>query len=145
MFLRRFGIAGFALAVGACQSVSPAAPRDSGGNLRSYVADVQRLNAQGAPKAIRGVCVSACTIYLGVKNVCVEPTAQLWFHAAHLPGDSSPDTLGSLEMLAFYPPRVREWIIQSGALVSTGFDNSKMLSGKDLTSLGVPACPSSDR
>ncbi|MBG0810031.1 hypothetical protein IY145_11645 [Methylosinus sp. H3A] len=121
-----------------------APPRDAGGNLRSYVADVQRLNAEGAPKAIRGVCASACTIYLGVKNVCVERTAQLWFHAAHLPGDSHPDALGSLEMLAFYPPRVREKVIRSGAFDSTDFDNSKSISGEELISMGVPACRSAD-
>jgi hypothetical protein len=114
--------------------------RDSGGNLRAYVEEVKRLNAQGAPKTIRGVCVSACTIFLGVKKVCVEPTAQLWFHAAHLPRGGDTDALGSLEMLSYYPPRVREWAIRFQALESVDFDDTKMLTGEQLAHMGVPRC-----
>jgi hypothetical protein len=129
-----------ALVVCACQH-SPLAPTgDSGGNLRAYVAEVRRLNAEGAPKAIRGRCASACTIFLGVKNVCVEPTAQLWFHAAHFPNDRRLDPLGSLEMLAFYPPRIREWVIHTGALESVDFDEAKKLTGEQLVLMGVAPC-----
>lgn len=127
-------------AVGACQSVPFAGLHDSGGSLRAFAADVRRLNAEGATKAIRGACASACTIYLGVKNVCVEPNAQLWFHAAHLPGDAHPDPLGSLEMLSYYPPRVREWVIRTQALESVDFDDTKKLTGEQLVLMGVPPC-----
>lgn len=128
-------------AAGACQNVPFAPLQDSGGNLRGYVAEVRRLNAEGGSKAIRGVCASACTIYLGVKNVCVEPTAQFWFHAAHLPGDARPDPLGSLEMLSYYPPRVREWVIRRQALESVDFDDAKKLTGEQLVLMGVAPCP----
>ncbi|WP_036293032.1 hypothetical protein [Methylosinus sp. PW1] len=137
MSARRSSLA-LALLLAGCQGAS--VTRDAGGNLRAYMDEARRLDARGAQKAIRGVCASACTIYLGLRNVCVEPGAQLWFHAAHLPDDPSPDSLGSLEMLAFYPPRVREWVMRSGALDSTDFDKAKMLSGEALIAMGVPAC-----
>lgn len=135
-----FGVIVLAIALGGCRNVSFTPLLDSGGNLRGYVAEVQRLNAKGSSKAIRGVCASACTIYLGVKNVCVEPTAQLWFHAAHLPNDSHPDPLGSLEMLSYYPPSIRDWAIRTGALENTGFDEAKKLTGEQLVLMGVAPC-----
>lgn len=134
------GALAIALAAGACQNVSFGRLQDSGGNLRGYVAEVRRLNAEGASKAIRSICASACTIFLGVKKVCVEPTAQLWFHAAHLPSDTRPDALGSLEMLSYYPPRVREWVIRTQALESIDFDDAKKLTGEQLVLMGVAPC-----
>ena len=79
---------------------------------------------------ISGVCASACTMYLGVKNVCVEPDAEVWFHAAHVPGDHRPDPLGSLQMLSYYPKKVRAWAIQVGALEGTEWDGSSVLTGR---------------
>ncbi len=136
----RRGSVALALMLAGCQGAPLATPRDAGGNLRAYIDEARRLDARGAPKAIRGVCASACTIFLGLRNVCVEPGAQFWFHAAHLPDDPRPDSLGSLEMLAFYPPRVREWVMRSGALDNTDFDRAKMLSGEALIAMGVSAC-----
>ncbi len=129
------------VAVAACRNARFDESSDSGGNLREYAAQVNRLNAQGAAKVIRGVCASACTILLGVKKVCVEPTAELWFHAAHLPGVDQPDSLGSLEMLSFYPPPVREWAIRTQAIESVDFNASKKLSGEQLIGMGISPCP----
>lgn len=129
-----------ALAVCACQQSSFEPAGDAGGNLRAYVAEVRRLNAEGASKAISGRCASACTIFLGVKNVCVAPTAQLLFHAAHFPNDTRPDPVGSLEMLSFYPPSIREWVIRTRALESVDFDDAKRLTGEQLVLMGVTPC-----
>src|SRR4051794_40359078 len=46
---------------------------DTGGNIRAYAAEISRLNRTGSPKVISGVCASACTMYLGVRKVCVHP------------------------------------------------------------------------
>jgi hypothetical protein len=133
-----FGVIGM---MGCTTQIIPlGSPLDSGGHLQSYIAEVRRLNAEASTKAIRGVCVSACTIYLGVKNVCVDPTAQVWFHAAHLPGDNRPNSLGSLEMLSYYPPSVRAWAIRTRALESTDLQDAKKLTGEQLIRMGVRSC-----
>jgi hypothetical protein len=144
LFMKRFFSAHAAclfLVLCACRGENLAPTQDLGGNLHAYVADVRRLDASGAAKAIRGVCASACTIYLGARKVCVEPDAQLWFHAAHLPGDTDPDPIGSLEMLSYYPTRVRDWAIRQKALETTELDGARMLDGESLIRMGVPRCP----
>jgi hypothetical protein len=143
-FAKAFVLAALALESGGCapsglRSSEPWPAVDGGGNLRGYFAEVKRLNAQRAGKRIDGDCVSACTAFLGVKNVCVTPAARLWFHAASLPG-AAPDALGSLEMLSYYPPRVRAWAIRTGALESVTFRETKVLTGEQLVLMGVAAC-----
>src|SRR4051794_38829326 len=113
---------------------------DAGGNIRAYAADVSRLNRTGAKKVISGVCASACTMYLGVKNMCIEPDAEVWFHAAHLPGEDRPDPLGSLQMLSYYPKKVRAWAIQVGALEKTEWDGANVLTGRQLIGMGLASC-----
>src|SRR4051794_79927 len=115
---------------------------DLGGHIRAYVAAIAHLNRTGAAKVISGVCASACTMYLGVRNVCVEPDAELWFHAAHLPGEDRADPLGSLKMLSYYPRKVRGWAIQTGALEKTKWDGTKVLTGRQLIQMGIPRCRS---
>jgi hypothetical protein len=113
---------------------------DTGGNIRAYAAEVSRLNRSQSVKVISGVCASACTMYLGVKKVCVEPDAEIWFHAAQLPGDNRPDPLGSLKMLSYYPRKVRTWAIQTGALEKTEWDGANVLTGRQLINMGVARC-----
>ncbi len=143
-FTKAFALAAIALASGGCapsglRSSEPRPAVDSGGNLRAYIAEVKRLNARGADKRIDSACISACTVFLGAKNVCVTPTARLWFHAASLQG-AAPDALGSLEMLSYYPPRVRAWAIRTRALESVTFDETRVLTGEQLALMGVAAC-----
>jgi len=123
----------------ACNSPGPEA-RDAGGNLHAYAAEARRLNARGEGKIIAGDCVSSCTLYLAVQQVCVEKSARLWFHAPHRPGDARPDGLGALDMLAHYPKEVRAWAIRVHALESADFDPAHSLSGEELIAMGVRAC-----
>ena len=48
-----------------------------------FVAIVRRYNASGEPFRIEGICKSACTMFLGIRNVCVERGATLMFHVGH--------------------------------------------------------------
>ncbi|MDB5651079.1 MAG: hypothetical protein JWL62_2599 [Hyphomicrobiales bacterium] len=114
---------------------------DRGGNLRAYVTDVARLNRDQLEKRIGGLCASACTVYLGVKKVCVEPDAEVWFHAAFLPGSTKPDPTGSLEMLSYYPPNVRRWAIARGALEQIEWSTDHKLTGDQLIAMGLRRCP----
>lgn len=135
---------GFALllltvAVGSASAREIVEP-DHGGPLAIYRAEARRLDAAGEALAIRGLCASACTIFLGLRKVCVAPGAVFWFHAARLPGAQAPDPLATLEMLSSYPPAVRDWAIRVKALESLDFDGAKALSGDDLIRMGLPRC-----
>lgn len=114
---------------------------DRGGQIRFYI---QKLAAaSGQLHEIRGDCMSACTIWLGHKPVCVAPDATLWFHQASDPNlevvNGNPwhwkSETGNLALSTFYPPRVL-------AVVRTWLESPEFhtLSGRELIALGIPEC-----
>jgi hypothetical protein len=56
-----------------------------GGKLEPYENLIAQANATGELFRIQGTCKSACTMFLAIRNVCVEPSAQLMFHAGVTP------------------------------------------------------------
>ncbi len=116
-------------------------PLDRGGRIGDYVERI--VAASGRRHAIRGDCMSACTIWLGHKGTCVTPDAMLWFHGANDPlramRDGNPwrtiSEKGNAALLAWYPPRVRA--VVRPWLRSPEY---RTLSGAQLIALGVPAC-----
>src|SRR5438552_1890279 len=52
-----------------------------GGAFAPYEAKIAQENSSGELFRIQGKCKSACTMFLGIRNVCVERSAQLLFHA----------------------------------------------------------------
>jgi hypothetical protein len=112
-----------------------------GGPLAKYAPIVAEFNASGERFRIEGVCQSACTMFLGIRNVCVERDATLKFHAGHdIKADvTGPDTLASRRMLATYSDKLRSYLI-SGHHMDTGEFFS--LSGAELIDrFGYPECP----
>ncbi|HZZ59809.1 MAG TPA: hypothetical protein VFE63_01365 [Roseiarcus sp.] len=87
------------------------------------------------PIRILGRCESACTEFLGARQVCVSPNARFMFHAAHNL-DGSRNEQGVLVMLASYPPSLREWLYERGGLTARRINAT----GRDLIALGVPSC-----
>ena len=57
-------------------------PYSKGGRTRDFAVDVERHRRSGELFRITGHCQSACTMFLALPNVCVEPSATLLFHAA---------------------------------------------------------------
>jgi hypothetical protein len=53
---------------------------DMGGSLQSRQTKIRIMRRQGQRVEIRGRCYSACTMYLGLPDVCVAPDAVLGFH-----------------------------------------------------------------
>ena len=45
--------------------------------MPDFVAIVRQYNMSDEPFRIEGMCKSACTLFLGVRNVCVERSATL--------------------------------------------------------------------
>ena len=115
-------------------------PRDSGGWVHDYRNKVLRANLHNERIEIRGTCISACTMWLGAKNLCVAPDAMFWFHAARDPIIGWTDPGGSALMMSMYPLAVSRWAQKEGALLRLEFSVRHMLTGEDLIAMGVQKC-----
>ena len=66
-------------------------PWSKGGKTKDFAVDVEQYRRSGELFRITGHCQSACTMFLALRNVCVEPSARLLFHAGasrlHAPHD----------------------------------------------------------
>src|SRR5581483_12322211 len=58
-------------------------PYAMGGWIEDFQPVIDRYNASGELFRIQGHCQSLCTMFLGLRNVCVERSAELLFHAGH--------------------------------------------------------------
>lgn len=110
-------------------------PFDGGGNVFAYYSHTQEANFRPSRTVIAGVCASACTMKLGIRNVCVSPDATLLFHQASNNGIRSE--LGTRLMLSAYPSCIRQWVLRTGALNSSFLT---ALSGRQAIAMGMPPC-----
>jgi hypothetical protein len=93
--------------------------RGEGGYVPDFVAIVRQYNASGEPFRIEGVCKSACTLFLGIHNVCVERSATLMFHAGH--DVTGPDTRASRAALYRYNEALRRYLLEGHYLDTDTF------------------------
>ena len=49
--------------------------------FRRFHSDRADMAKTGKPFKIEGSCQSACTLFLKLRSVCIDPSAQLYFHA----------------------------------------------------------------
>ena len=95
---------------------------DIGGRIGNYVETYQRARQTGELVVIDGVCLSACTLVLGIvppDRICITRRATLGFHAAWLPGPRGRpvrSAAGTQALWEYYPPNVRRWIEARGGL-----------------------------
>lgn len=95
---------------------------DNGGRMGDYTARFLQLRQSGERVVIDGVCLSACTMVLGLvprDRICATGRAVLGFHAAWQPDGNggritSPPATEAL--MRTYPPSVRAWIARRGGL-----------------------------
>jgi hypothetical protein len=97
---------------------------DPGGVIVKYVEKYSDMRDAGTKVVISGMCVSACTLLLGVvrpENVCVMPEAYLGFHSASTitREKGKPDIIEhapefSLLEFNMYPATVRAYLAKQG-------------------------------
>jgi hypothetical protein len=110
---------------------------DVGGRIGHYVDQYSSVRSSGERVVIDGVCLSACTLVLGIvprERICVTRRATLGFHAAWMPGPQGRpvrSAAGTQALWELYPAHVRRWIQSRGGL------SSKMmfLRGRELMSM----------
>ena len=116
---------------------------DRGGAVDKRAAIIKRYRARGTHIEIRGdYCLSACTMYLSLPNLCIAPDTEFGFH-----GPSSPHYGIGLAPAAFehwsrviadhYPRPLRDWYLVIGRNRIVGFHTK---SGSELIQMGIPSC-----
>jgi len=100
----------------------------NGGRFAAYDPIVAAHKRSGELFRIQGHCQSACTLFLGIRNVCVERSAQLLFHAGNDRSGRISAT-STQHMLNAYKPRLRQYLVSGGHTQTQAFHT---LSGGDL-------------
>jgi hypothetical protein len=114
---------------------------DVGGRIGAYVDQYTAARNAGERVVIDGVCLSACTLVLGIvprSRICVTRKATLGFHAAWMPGPEGrpvPSAVGTQALWEIYPSHVKRWISSRGGLSS----KMKFLRGRELFAM-YPEC-----
>ena len=114
---------------------------DIGGQIGPYINQYSAVRNSGEWVAIDGVCLSACTLVLGIvppNRICVTRNAILGFHSAWKPDSSGRPVLslaGTRRLWDIYPQNIRHWINTRGGLSHT----MRYLRGAELMAM-YPEC-----
>jgi len=88
-------------------------PHGAGGRFAVYYPIIAKYNKSGELFHIEGFCRSACTLFLSIRNVCVERGAFLSFHAG--PDRKTKkwvrNSSSTRAMLAAYKPELRRYLL----------------------------------
>jgi len=81
-----------------------------GGWIQKFQPEIDRANASGELFRIKGHCQSNCTLFLGLRNVCVERSATLLFHAGH-DRQRNINAGSTQRMLSAYNAALRQYVM----------------------------------
>ena len=100
---------------------------------------VQQYNRTGELFRIEGECRSSCTELLAIKNVCIDPSATLEFHAALLRPDQPVDPGRNQQMVSHYNSSLRSFVLANHYMDSWTFHP---ISGSEMIrKFGYRRCP----
>jgi hypothetical protein len=113
---------------------------DNGGRMGDYAARFLQVRQSGERVVIDGVCLSACTMVLGLvprDRICATGRAVFGFHAAWQPdgnGGRIPSAPATAALMQTYPASVRAWIARRGGLTPKMI----FMRGRDLGGVVAP-------
>lgn len=114
-------------------------PWAMGGKYARFDPVVAQYNSSGEPFRIQGHCQSSCTLFLSIRNVCIEPSATLLFHSAH-DRQGNPSPVLTQHMLAAYSAPLRDYVTANHFMDTLAFH---AISGRDMIRrFGYRACKS---
>jgi hypothetical protein len=142
---RLFGIAGLivlmASSSAAVSSAAMAATSEAygkGGWIRDFQPEIDRANASGELFRIKGHCQSLCTLFLGLRNVCVERSARLLFHAGH-DRQRNINAGSTQRMMNAYNASLRQYLVNGRYMETLAFHT---ISGAAIIDkFGYKECP----
>jgi hypothetical protein len=91
-----------------------------GGWYKDFQPEIERANASGELFRIKGHCQSNCTLFLGLRNVCVERSATLLFHAGH-DRQRNINAGSTQRMLSAYNAALRQYVLANGYMDTLAF------------------------
>jgi hypothetical protein len=111
---------------------------EMGGQYARFDPVVSQYYQSGELFRIEGHCQSACTLFLGIRNVCIDRNATLLFHAAHDRNRNPSPSLTS-HMLGAYHASLRNYVTAHHYMDTLEFH---AISGDDMIrKFGYRACP----
>ena len=113
---------------------------DSGGSVMARYKEINEFRLKGTRVEVRGQCMSACTMYLGLPNTCVSPSAIFGFHGPRDAGQNQPmpDSFAAKLMAAHYPRNLQAWFLAEAQYLPG--NSVARLSGQQLISMGISRC-----
>jgi hypothetical protein len=109
-----------------------------GGQFNRFDPVVSEHNQSGELFRIEGHCQSACTLVLGIRNVCIDRGATLLFHAGH-DRDKNITASSTNHMLAAYNASLRGYVTSNHYMDTLAFHE---ISGRDMIQkFGSRECP----
>lgn len=111
---------------------------DAGGFVAARVARVAALGDREV--RIEGYCASACSMYLGARNVCVTRDATIGIHGPSFFGMPLPAAefeYWSKVIAGYYPPAIAEWFMETARYRTVGLYT---LAGAEVIRHGVREC-----
>ena len=84
----------------------------NGGWIEDFQPEIERADASGELFRIKGHCQSNCTLFLGLRNVCVERSATLLFHAGH-DRQRNINAGSTQRMLSAYNAPLRQYVLDN--------------------------------
>ncbi len=106
-------------------------PYGGGGPMAKFDAIIGQYNASGELFRIEGHCQSSCTMFLAIRNVCVDANANLLFHASLSPRerDHAPYPERNAHMASHYNSSLRAFVLANHYMDSFTFH---AISGRDI-------------
>lgn len=124
-------------------SIQPLVIRDdAGGRVDWRAAEIAKLRASGRPVELRGECMSACTMYLSLPQVCVAANTTFGFHGPSfygIPLNQHDFDYWSQVIAAHYPKAIADWYM-ADARFNT--NRTRRIRGSELIKMGYPECGS---
>jgi len=111
---------------------------EMGGRYARFDPVVSQYNQSGELFRIEGHCQSSCTLFLSIRNVCIDRNATLLFHAARDDiGNASPSR--TTHMLDAYNGGLRNYVTANHYVDTRAFHS---ISGRDMIQkFGYRECP----
>jgi len=110
-----------------------------GGKFYRFDPAISEFNQSGKLVRLEGSCASACTMFLSVRNACVDPNATFLFHAGR-DRNRMLSASATEHMLRTYHASLRNFLIANHYMDTFEFH---AISGSDMIrKFGYRACPS---
>ncbi len=134
----KYVIAASLLSLSTAAMAGSSAGYEMGGRFARFDPVVSQYNQSGELFRIEGHCQSACTLFLGIRNVCIDPNAALLFHAGH-DRERNVTASSTNHMLSAYNARLRNFVMSNHYMDTLEFHE---ISGHDMIrKFGYRECP----